>query len=106
MLVESFPHNGMDTALNSQGRQRTVMARGALSETEGGMTFHQSVRLEKLSARCKEAAWKTSPLTTRKPHCTVSYCASTRRLAGGVDICQDRDQPATTFMADGSGKWT
>ena len=27
-----FPYDGMDTALNSQVRQRTVMARGALSE--------------------------------------------------------------------------
>ena len=41
-LVESFPHDEMDTALNLQVRQRTVMAGGALLETADGMTFHQS----------------------------------------------------------------
>ena len=32
-----FPHDEMDAVPNS--RQRTVMASGALSDTEGGMTF-------------------------------------------------------------------
>ena len=32
-----FPHDEMDTVSNSQVRQRTVMASGALSDTEGGM---------------------------------------------------------------------
>ena len=35
---ESFPHNEVDTVLNSQVQQRTVMASGAQSDTEGGMT--------------------------------------------------------------------
>ena len=37
-----FPHDEIDTALNSQVRQRTLQARGAPSETEGGMALHQS----------------------------------------------------------------
>ena len=40
--------------LNWQVRQRTVMARGAQSETEGGMTFHQS----------RLWAWVAAPDTT------------------------------------------
>ena len=35
-----FPHDEMDTVPDSQVRQRTAIASGALSDTEGGMMFN------------------------------------------------------------------
>ena len=37
-----FPHDEMDTVLNKKERQRTMMASGAASETEGGVMFDWS----------------------------------------------------------------
>ena len=53
-----FPHDEIDTALNSQVRQRTLQARGAPSETEGGMAFHQS----------RLWPWVAAPHSDRESH--------------------------------------
>ena len=77
-----FPHDEMDTVPNSQVRQRTVMASGALSATEGGQLHHTATenRTDCDHGRHRPA---TETLThTKKLSQFVSHCNSRREAAG------------------------
>ena len=64
-----FPHDEMDTVPNSQVRQRTVMASGALSAAEGGAFLLHWSRLW---------LWAATPHGDRESHRLRPWTSSTR----------------------------